>query len=129
MTNTHTIDELGWLHDAVVHRIEYDATTISGRQLSVTLSCNKHSGSAEWAGKQLLFIAHDVLVMRHLVWSTAGKEQLNTISGELSQDARDQLRMSSKGNSRFSGQALTMTFHSGSSLEMICKDFEVLPLK
>jgi len=61
--------------------------------------------------------------MRHLVWATADPEQLNLITTEMSDDAKKQLRLFDGTNSRFTGKALTIAFHSGSSLELLCREY------
>lgn len=117
--------ELGWLHDSIVHSIEYDASGAAGRDVRISITCPRDIEYTQWAGKDLLLVARDVLAMKHLVWSTEGVESINAIQTDLSIDTREQLRLSERGNSRFSGLTVAVIFHSGSSLEMICNDFTV----
>lgn len=123
--NDLSLDRLASLHDSIVHQISYDATDAGAREVRISMTCPKKIGFAPWAGKHLILIAHDVLAMRHLVWTTADAERLNLITRTLSEEAKSQLRLLEHGNSRLVGNALTMVFHSGSSIEMICRDFAV----
>jgi hypothetical protein len=117
-----TFESLGRLHDAVVHGVYYDATG-ANRDIRLSVTCSKRIDFDAWAGRRVSLVAHDVLAMRHLIWATADPEQLNLITTEMSDDAKKQLRLFDGTNSRFTGKALTIAFHSGSSLELLCREY------
>jgi hypothetical protein len=117
-----SLEILGRLHDAVVHGVYYDATG-TNRDVRLSMTCSKRIDFEAWVGRRVSLVAHDVLAMRHLIWATADPEQLNLITTEMSDDAKKQLRLFDGANSRFTGKAPTIAFQSGSSLELLCREY------
>jgi len=118
-------EHLSHLHDATVHSIRYGTDDAAGRDLRVSLTCSSESAFPSWTGRDLTFVARDVLALRHLMWSTANVEQLNFVSTGISEEARLQLRLDKKRSRHAAGEELTIVFHSGSSIELICREYGV----
>jgi hypothetical protein len=116
-----TIAELEWFHDAIVESIDYLASEPTTRQLTIVLKCSNDAGTPEWDGKRVQITADDVVLMRHLVFATSNAESIDAIHESVSQEMIGmRMKLTSIG-AMIPGKAFTINFHSGSSLELVCK--------
>jgi len=116
-----TIKELQWLHDSDVLNIEYDFTNEQAWSIRLTLRCPTDLGYVPWEGKVLVLLVADVIRSNYSVCGAIGPETFDRINPGIShmlQEDASQLGQSGE-------YAFTITFISGSILEVICQELLV----
>jgi hypothetical protein len=121
-----TLEQLDWLHDSVVHNVVYDASGDSGRLVKLAIRCHAQSGYAPWEGKDLVLAAIDVAVSKHTVWGwVTAPETIDAIRPGVSAAVRDSTLEARRMGARLPNLEFTISFHSGSLLEVICRELQV----
>ena len=123
--NSDRLSELGYLHDSIVRTITEDFSDLKARVIRIVVDCHDESGHPLWSGRRLVLVAHDVRLMSHRLWDTAGRESINSVEGQISPDARAQFLAHRPANSKLPGEEVGISFHSGAVLEMVCASFTV----
>lgn len=119
------LKELEWIHDCVLNHILYDTSSRAGRSIKLAISCPTDLGYARWAGKDIVVVAIDVAVSKHVVWGVAGPETLDAVRTGVSAEVRQSTIEARRKGARFPSLEFTISFHSGSALEIICRDLQV----
>jgi hypothetical protein len=121
-----TLEQLEWLHDSVVHNVIYDASGDSGRLIRLAIHCHPQSGYEPWEGKELVLAAIDVAVSKHSVWGcVTAPETIDSINPGVSASVQGSTMELRRSVANFRNLAFTISFHSGSSLEVICRELQV----
>jgi hypothetical protein len=120
-----TLKELRWIHDCILHSITYDASSGSGRSIRIAMRCPPDLGYAPWEGKNLVLVAIDVALSKHFVRGVGGPEIVDAIRSDVSADVQESMVQAMKLGARFPNLVFTMTFHSGSMLEVVCQDLQI----
>ena len=120
-----SLDELAWLHDCDVTKIAYDFTREDGKSIALTMRCPEDLGYAPWEGKTLTLVLVDVRASRQILWSTHGLESLDAVQPGISDDMRQEILRTTKLGARYRGLECTLVFHSGSWIELICRELQV----
>ncbi|MBS1910950.1 MAG: hypothetical protein JST22_03095 [Bacteroidetes bacterium] len=116
-----TLDELGWLHDAEVFNITYDASRNNGRLLRIAMRCHDDAGYPPWNGKYLVLVAVDIVAVNHIAWAVKGPEVFDRAFPAISDELAERLdKISLQNNLVFS-----LYLHSGSTLEVVCRELQV----
>jgi hypothetical protein len=122
-----TIKELDWLHDSDVLSISYDTAGESDWPIRLTLLCPADSGFAPWEGKHLTLVATDVVRSQHVVCQVRGGETFDNVKRGVSASLRDGAMRGRPAGVTFNFE-VTITFISGSTLEIICQKLEIAVL-
>ena len=123
---TITLKELAWLHDCVLLDVTYDASSEAGRLVKWRMRCPADLGYAPWNGKELVLLAVDVYMLRHIAWGfVAGAETVNAIRPGISDDAQKTTVDARLAGIRFPDIEFTIDMHSGSWIEVVCRKLEV----
>jgi hypothetical protein len=117
--------ELEWVHDCTLLSVLYDTSSDAGRWITLTMRCPTDLGYAPWEGKKLVLAAIDVAVSKHVLWSVAGPETIDAVRAGVSTDVRENTVDARRIGARFPSLEFTISFHSGSSLEVICRELQV----
>ena len=121
-----TLKELGWLHDSVVLNVIYDASQDAGRLLKLVICCHPDCGYEPWEGKNLVITAVNVAVIKYVVWGwVTAPETIDSIQPGVSKAVEESTMRAKRAGARFPNLELTISFHSGSQLEIICQDLQV----
>jgi hypothetical protein len=119
-----SIEELDWLHDSDVLSISYDTAGETDWPIKLTLLCPIDSGFAPWEGKRLVLAATDVVSSKHVVFQVMGTETFDYVKPGVSASLRQSTMKGRPADVSFNFE-FTITFISGSTLEVICKGLEV----
>jgi len=120
-----SLKELARIHDCVVEKIVYDASDREERRSRIYMECPNDLGHPGWAGKRIVLVAIDVATMRHSVWGIVGLESIDAIHPGISSDLKTAVQRWEDIGARFPDIELTISFSSGSVLEIICRGLEV----
>jgi hypothetical protein len=121
-----SLEDLGWLHDAVVFSIAYDASDESSRSVKLTMRCNDEAGYPPWNGKDLVLIAVDVAVMTFVGrGAIIGPETFDQAYARVSDTLHESVVESQRMYPEYPRLEFSMCFHSGSEIEIICKNLQV----
>ena len=119
--------DLGWEHDAELLQLVYKPES-GERSLELTVRCNRDLGHAPWAlleGKRLVLAFIDVAVSEHVVFATVGRETLDAIRPGVSAGLHARIAGAIHMGLRFPDLAVSVSFHSGSWLQLICRQLMV----
>jgi len=120
-----SLEELAWIHDCELLELTYRAPGSGPRVIELTINCPLDLGFAPWKGKQLVLTAVDVFVSEHVTFATANPESIDAIRAGVSDAFRERIATAISAGVRFPDLAVTVVFHSGSSLELICRQLMV----
>jgi hypothetical protein len=122
--------KLDYLHDAKCLEIAWDCTSPSGRILRLLAVADSEAGFSLWEGKELIITLSDVVATRFMSWGfQTGQETIDAwrqgVSDSLERECQS-LRASgiSVPSLRFS-----ISFHSGSCLEVVCSEVSVVEMR
>jgi hypothetical protein len=120
-----TLKELEWIHDCVLLNVLYDASSDAGRSIKLVMRCPTDLGYAPWEGKRLQIVAADVALMKHVLWGVAGPETIDAIRSGVSDAVRESTMEARRMGARFPSLEFTISFSSGSAIELICQEVQV----
>jgi hypothetical protein len=123
-----TLKELEWIHDCVVSNIVYDASASFGRRaLRISMKCPVDLGYEPWGGKSMALVASDVAAFTQSVWGVVAEaETINAIRPGVSAAFQNSTTPWRSMGARFPELEFTVSFHSGSALEVICESLQVI---
>jgi hypothetical protein len=113
--------DLAWLHDAVATEFRYEIAENGNRRLTIFITANPNMGHPTWDGHRLKLTAHDVLLLK---WTALGHS-----TNEESIDAWREAVINSFSEigpfldmgGRTPAQAWKVSFHTGSSFDLVCE--------
>jgi hypothetical protein len=121
-----TFEELEWIHDCTVLSLFFDTSSDAGRSIALTMRCPTDLGYAPWEGKKLVLAAIDVALSKHVLrGAVAGPETIDAIRAGVSTALRESTMKARQIGVRFPNLEFSISFHSGSSLEVICRELQV----
>ena len=120
-----TFEELGWLHDGTLLQLAYLAPEWAPRSIELTIECPPDLGYPPWDGKRIVLAAVDVAVSEHLAFSIVNPESIDRIRPGVSAPFRARLDGAIKIGMRIPDLAFTISFHSGSTLQVMCEQLVV----
>jgi hypothetical protein len=120
-----TLDELEWLHDCVVSEFAYETASNSGRSIKIEMICPFDLGYPLWDGKRLVLAAARVAMSKHVMWGVDGPESIDAVRPGISDEARESTLHARNLGIHFPALEFTISFHSGSWMEIICHDLEI----
>jgi hypothetical protein len=117
---------LAHLHDSRLLELTWDCRNSSRRNLRLELVGDPETEYVPWRGKNLTIVLTDVVALTFIGWGYGlGEESLNSwrlrISDSLEKECRD---LGAAGVS-LPSLRFTITFHSGSTLELVCSEVSV----
>lgn len=117
---------LPYLHDAVLFDWRYDARTPGARTLVMMVQCNPDAGYEPWNDATLNLCARGVFLLRCTAWGfDLGQDTIDSWHEGVSNATASELgRLQAKGP-RPPKRLFTVTFHSGSCIELVCDSLEV----
>jgi hypothetical protein len=89
------------------------------------MRCPSDLGYAPWEGKNVVLVAVDVAVSIYTTWGVAAPETIDAIRPGVSTTIQESTVKARRMGARFPGLEFTISFHSGSVLEVICQDVQV----
>lgn len=119
------MNELAWIHGCVLLNVVYDASSDAGRIVKWSIRCSEDVDYTPWQGRDLVLIAVDVAMLKHIAWGVAGRETINAIRPGVSDAAQESAMDAREAGVRFPDIEFTMDMHSGSSVEVICSKLEI----
>jgi hypothetical protein len=121
-----TLKEIEWLHDCVLLGMSFDTSANGERLVTIRIRCPADLGYSLWDGKTLLLMATDVAFSRHVVWGyVAGPEVVDAIRPGVSDAVQESTIEARLRGAHFPKTEFTMTFVSGSVLEIICDSLQI----
>jgi hypothetical protein len=120
-----TLKELEWIHDCVLTSLLYDISNDAGRSLKLTMRCPEDLGYAPWNGKTLVLTAIDVAIGSFFVCSVEGPETIDAVRAGISSTVRESTTAARRMGARFPNLEFSVSFHSGSELEIICQEIQI----
>ena len=120
-----TLEQLKWIHDCVLVGLAHEISSDGVRLIRLTIECPPDLGYEPWEGKTLLLAAVDVAVSQYFLWSVAGPETIDAIRPGVLTDIRARMTEAKEMGMRFPGLEFLISFHSGSLLEVVCKELQV----
>jgi hypothetical protein len=120
-----TLTELEWVHDCTLLGVIYDTLSDAGRSITLTMRCPTDLGYPAWEGKDLVLTAIDVAVSKHVLWGVAGPETIDAVRSGVSTSLRESTEEVRRAGGRFPSLEVTISFHSGSSLEVVCRELRI----
>jgi hypothetical protein len=119
-----TLQELKWIHDVELLGVQYDTSGDADWPIRITMRCPEDLGYEPWEGKLLVLAAIDLVGSRHVVYCVAGAETIDHINPGVSSVFRESAIKGKQTDEHFNFE-LTLTFISGSMLEIICQELQV----
>ena len=119
------MSELDWIHDCQCDSIVHVFDRTDGRIIRLAIQCPADLGYAPWNGRTLTIEAIDVAVCHHILWSVAGLEAIDSINVGVSNSLRDSMSIPQAKGVRFPAQEFTISFRSGSTLEIVCRELRI----
>jgi len=125
MRSTTLITELNWIHDCTVLSIMYRPSSGQLPSIRLAIRCPNDLGYAPWEGKDLTLVAIDVAMSKHVVCGVGGPETVDAIRPGISAALRDDTMEAKRMGVHFPPLEFTISFHTGSALEIICRELGV----
>ncbi|PYP85682.1 MAG: hypothetical protein DMF61_16270 [Blastocatellia bacterium AA13] len=124
------LGQLAYLHDSEVIEISYVLTDPNSRKVILNLKAHPDTGHQPWDDKPLRVTASGVYLLRCESWGhVLGNEAINAWSQGVSDDTRSQLAVHTSRGLHVPELEFTVTFHSGSFLELVCETVSVEVIK
>lgn len=124
------LDELNYCHDGVLRELTYAPSGTGSKRLALLVECAEDAGAAAWNGTTVRIDFEDVFFMRHLAWGhTAGDEGVDGFHRGVSADILEELQTSRRQGLHVPDLGLTISFHTGSSIEVVCARVRVERVK
>ena len=120
-----TLKELEWVHDSILLNLVYDASSDAGRTIKLAMRCPTDLGYAPWNGKNIVLVGVDVALMKQVVWGVGGSETIDAIRPGVSDAVRESTMEARRMGVRFPSLEFTISFHSGTTMEVICQALQV----
>ena len=118
--------ELGYLHDCELLELSYVLTNPDIRRVILRLQANPDLGHPTWNGKFLRVTASGIYLFRWECWAHVwGNETLDRWNKGVSEITESELARDRALGFHVPELGFTVTFHSGSFLELICKSVSV----
>jgi hypothetical protein len=125
MTST-SINELKWIHDCKMQYFSVQPDSGAGQTMTLTLKCPNDLGYPLWDGKTIRLYAFDIAVLRYLALGIMAEvETIDAIREGVSRAFQETTSEARALGIKFPTTALTFVFHSGSSIEVLCKEIKV----
>jgi hypothetical protein len=105
-----------YLHDALVSSVTFDGWP--ERSIWVRLVCDSDTGDPAMNAKRATVHLRDVFASRYVQWPVSGPETLDSLRQGISAELAASIR--SKPDP--SAVRVTLAFHSGAALEVICSE-------
>jgi hypothetical protein len=120
-----TLKELEWIHDCIVSVVAYNAGG-NEKLINIAMSCPDDLGFAPWEGRQLELVAVDVAIANYSIlgWSVE-EETVDAIRPGISRAVQDSTAEARRRGICYPNLEFTVSFHSGSSLEVICRELRI----
>ncbi len=121
------MNETEYLHDSKLISVQYDTSTGDTRNLILTMECHPEAGHPEVNGQTLCIRALDVVFLSYTAWGyVVGEEVVDDWKPSVSKSTVSQLRKREKMGVFIPEKQITVTFHSGSVLEFVCRELDVI---
>lgn len=126
--NNHT--SFSFLHDSVLHDLRMEMGSDGDRCLFLSVTCNAETGYPEWNRKKLLIVARNVFLFQaRFVGYTTDAEIIDAWEATLSKSAQAFSLQCQNSGLQIPPTHMQVTFHSGSSFDLVCADIAIKPVK
>lgn len=114
------------LHDCEVHDLRYDVSDPRERALVMIVDGPEDSSHSTLNGRPLRITATDVHLFRLTAWGHClGKEVINVWREGVSPATEVELQRCRDAGLAVPALMMTVSFHSGSWFELVCKDIAI----
>lgn len=115
-----SLRDLEWLHDERLLSLRFDAATDGGRVATLHLACAQDAANPAWAGRQLTVRFRGVArVLYAGIAVSAAADTVDAIRPGVSEQLRASTSNARRLGIEFPASEATISFHSGSMLELI----------
>jgi hypothetical protein len=119
------LEELGWLHDSVVLNVIYDPTG-ADRLIKISVRCHDDCGYPPWDGKNLTLCLKNVATLKYIIHGLqTSPETIGSVHPGISSALQESTMRARRMGVRYPDLEFTISFHTGSSLEVICQELQV----
>lgn len=126
LMKAEVLENLDWLHDCELHEVRYDPSIPTDRTLVVELECPADLGFPEWEGRTLKLKACGVFLFKYTAWGhTSSIETLDAWDPGVSESTQMELQRQRAIGLAVPKLTFTVSFHSGSYFELVCKDISI----
>jgi hypothetical protein len=120
---------LSYLHDATCSEITWACTKPDGRTLRLLLSADVAAGFPLWDGKNLLIMLSDVVAAHFIGWGfVGGDENVDSWWEGVSESLERECKSLTVKGIAVPSLRFTITFRSGSRLEVVCSEVSVVEM-
>ena len=121
----HDATELEYLHDATVSSVLWDCSDPKSRCLTFQLIANEDCGFELWEGRSLRICLNDITVFQFEGFGVIGAETIDSWRSEISSATKMKWDPLAESGIRLPKHYFTITFHSGSYIEVGCEEVMV----
>lgn len=120
------MQETEYLHDSTLINVQYDTSVPNRRELTLTIKYDYDTGQPDLDGRTLCIRAVDVLVLSYTAWGyVSGEETIARWDPRISDNTISELKELQKMGIPIPETQVTVTFHSGSVLEFVCRKLRI----
>lgn len=120
------LEQLKWIHDCTVIAVYWGILAHERGMLRLDIRCPNDLGYAPWESKTLSLKIVDAAVINWLGWyGSVGPETIDAIRGGITNTLRKQINTVAARGASFPAIEFSVSFHSGSLLEVVCRDLEI----
>ncbi|MBI5723638.1 MAG: hypothetical protein HZA50_06750 [Planctomycetes bacterium] len=117
---------LNYLHDARVLHVTYCTEQSDDRSMVLSVICHPDSGYPVWDGKHLSIRLEAVFMLSFFVFGAViGEETIDSWHPVISESMESEIQRHQKLGYDCSGTRFTLSFHSGSFIEGLCRQIIV----
>jgi hypothetical protein len=121
------IQLLAFLHDAKCVEINWDCTSSNGRSIRLFVIADIEAGFSLWDGKALQISLCDVAAVRFTGWGfVTGDENVDSWQQGVSESLELECQALALRGISVPSLRFSISFRSGSTLEVVCSDVSVV---
>jgi hypothetical protein len=121
------LDHVAYLHDARCLELTWDCSRPGDRAIRLKLVVDPDAELPSWNGKTLVISLSDVVAARFMGWGyTTGQDSIDNWSQGVSDFLERECKVLASKGIKIPLLRFTISFHSGSELEVICSEASAL---
>jgi len=128
--NVTALERTDFFHDAEVYKIGVSIGESGNRQLELQLRCDSDCGYESWNDKRFSIVfANPVIILADLLGHVANVEMLNGWDLRGAQRIRERIKRLTKSGLPSPKHVASITFHSGSTLDVAFDHIHMTPVE
>lgn len=118
---------LAYLHDAKCSEITWACTIPNGRTMRLLVTADREAGFSSWDGNKLLITLSDVVAVQFTGWGfVGGDENIDSWREGVSESLERECKSLLAKGCTVPPLRFTISFRSGSYLEVVCSEVSVV---